>query len=233
MRTLPKLLQLALDNQSAPKALTVKAEGGATRIELYDVIDSYYGVSAADFCAALNSTEGDIALHLNSPGGDVFDARAMVAAIAAHPGTVTCYIDGLAASAASYVAMACDKVVMQDGSMMMIHNAWTIAMGNASDMTATAGLLAKIDATIVNDYQRKTGMPADEIAAMMAAETWMTAQECVDMKFADSVAENTKGKTKNTWNLSAYVNAPKPEPEPEPEPNAATRGRMLALLDRI
>ena len=229
------LLQLALDNKAAPKSFAIKAEDGSTRIELFDVIDDYYGVSASDFTSALNSiSDPEISLHINSPGGDVFTARAMVAAIAAHPSNITAYVDGLAASAASYVAMACDKVVMQEGAMMMIHNAWSFAMGNAAEMRATADLLEKIDGTIVSDYMRKTGMPADEIKTMMAAETWLDAAEAVAMGFADTVAENTKGtKAKSSWNLSAYANAPKRPVEIEPDMNAAARARMLALLERI
>ena len=234
MKTSPKLLQLAIDNKAVPKLFSVRVEDNATRIDLYDVIDSYYGVSATDFCAALNNIkDGDISLHINSPGGDVFDARAMVAAIAAHPSNITAYIDGLAASAASYVAMACDKVVMQDGAMMMIHRAWSISMGNASDMRATADLLDKIDCSIVNDYARKTGLPAAQIIDLMEAETWMTAQEAVDKGFADEMATNEKGKTKNAWNLSAYKNAPAPEPDAEPDYSNEARARMLALLDQI
>jgi ATP-dependent Clp protease protease subunit len=242
---IPKLLQLAIDNKATPKTFVVKAEGDATRIELYDVIDDYYGVSASDFVAALNGIKsGDISLHLNSPGGDVFAARAMVAAIAAHPSNITAYIDGLAASAASYVAMACDSVVMQDGAMMMIHNAWTCSWGNAADMRASADLLDKIDGSIVADYQRKTGLPADEIQSMMAAETWLDAAEAVAKGFADSVATNAKGaKAKNAWNLSAYANAPKAltellkdqaaEINQEIEVIKAARSRHLALLERI
>jgi ATP-dependent Clp protease protease subunit len=233
----PKLLQLAIDNKLAPRSFSVKAEDDSTRIELFDVIDDYYGVSASDFVSALNGISStNIALHINSPGGDVFAARAMVAAIAAHPSTITAYIDGLAASAASYVAMACDKVVMAEGAMMMIHCAWSVAYGNAADMRSTADLLDKIDQSIVNDYARKTGLPADEIAALMVAETWMSASEAVDKGFADSVAANAKGAKANaTWNLSAYANAPAPAPVPEPEPNHKNkaRTRMLALLERI
>jgi ATP-dependent Clp protease protease subunit len=236
----PKLLQLAIDNKAAPKAFAVSAEGDATRIELFDVIDDYYGVSASDFVAALNNVkEGDISLHLNSPGGDVFAARAMVAAIAAHPSKITAYIDGLAASAASYVAMACDEVVMQDGAMLMIHNAWTMAMGNAGDLRSTAELLDKIDASIVADYQRKSGLPADEITAMMAAETWLDAKEAVAKGFADRVATNEKGaKAKNAWNLSAYANAPK-QPEPEQIEDCITQEhrdrqqQRIAMLSRL
>jgi ATP-dependent Clp protease protease subunit len=231
---IPKLLQLAIDNKAAPKSFAVKAEGDGTRIELFDVIDDYYGVSASDFVAALNDIKTpEIALHLNSPGGDVFAARAMVAAIAAHPSKITAYVDGLAASAASYVAMACDSVVMQDGAMIMIHNAWTMAMGNAADMRATAGLLEKIDNSIVADYQRKTGLPADELQAMMAAETWLDASEAVAKGFADSVATNDKGaKAKNAWNLSAYANAPKAA-EPEQIENCITEEHRARQQQRL
>jgi ATP-dependent Clp protease protease subunit len=231
---IPKLLQLAIDNKAEPKSFAVKAEGDGTRIELFDVIDDYYGVSASDFVAALNDIKTpEIALHLNSPGGDVFAARAMVAAIAAHPSKITAYVDGLAASAASYVAMACDSVVMQDGAMIMIHNAWTMAMGNAADMRATAGLLEKIDNSIVADYQRKTGLPADELQAMMAAETWLDASEAVAKGFADSVATNDKGaKAKNAWNLSAYANAPKAA-EPEQIENCITEEHRARQQQRL
>ena len=246
-----KLLQLAIDNKSAAKSFAVKANGDSTRIELFDVIDDYYGVSASAFVAALNGIESpEIALHINSPGGDVFAARAMVAAIAAHPATITAHIDGLAASAASYVAMACDKVVMQDGAMMMIHCAWSISMGNASDMRATADILEKVDDSIVKDYARKTGLASEVIKQMMVDETWMDSTEAVEKGFADSVATNEKGKAKaNAWNLSAYANAPKaerapaPTPEPAPEPEEAMasedhrkrqaqRLRVLSLLNQ-
>lgn len=211
-------MQIVIDNKTAQKSFTVSAIDGGTRIDLYDVIDDYYGVSASDFVKAINEIkDGEISLHINSPGGDVFSARAMVAAISAHPSNITAYIDGLAASAASYVALACDKVVMQKGSMLMIHCASTIVWGTSSDMTETASLLDKIDATIAADYERKTGKSRDELMTMMRAETWMTSDEAVEGGFADSVVENEKGKPKNAWNLSAYANAPKIEQSPSPE----------------
>ena len=226
-----RFAQLLIDNKTAPRSFEVTASSdGGTRIDLFDVIDDYYGVSASAFVSALNGIKsGDIALHINSPGGDVFAARAMVAAIAAHPSTITAHIDGLAASAASYVAVACDKVVMQKGSMFMVHRASTITWGNSADMLETAGLLDKIDATIASDYSRKTGKPEAEMMALMSNETWLNADESLAMGFADSVIENEKGKPQNHWALSAYANAPKaerepapnPEPAPEPEPAIA------------
>ena len=213
----PKFAQLVIDNKAVPRLFEVTASAdGGTRIDLFDVIDDYYGVSATAFVSALNGIKsGDIALHINSPGGDVFSARAMVAAISAHPSTITAYIDGLAASAASYVAVACDKVVMQKGSMLMVHRASSIVWGNSADMVETAGLLDKIDATIASDYARKTGKPEAEMMTLMSNETWLNADESLDMGFADSVIENKKGKAKNTWNLTAYKNAPPPIPAEE------------------
>lgn len=253
----PKLMQLMIDNKDAKRSFSVTAkDGGATRIDLFDVIDDYYGVSATAFVSALNSIkEGDISLHINSPGGDVFAARAMVAAIAAHPSNITAYIDGLAASAASYVAMACDKVVMQAGSMMMVHCASSIIWGNAADMIVMADLLEKIDGTIAADYSRRTGKPEEEMLALMQAETWMTGAEALAAGFADQVVENEKGKgaPENNWSLAAYANAPAsatspnedseqeakpapvstPEPVPESEPPAPPPSMTQANANRL
>lgn len=243
---IPKLLQLAIENKAAPKAFEVKAAAnGDAEIYLYDVIDSYWGVSAAAFCDALKGVQADtVHLRINSPGGCVFEARAMVAAIAASKATVVAHIDGLAASAASYVAMACDSVEIADGAFFMVHNAWCSMAGNAEDFRTSAALLDKIDASIVNDYMRKTGLPADEIQAMMAAETWLDANTAVEKGFADSIVTNEKGaKAKNAWNLAAYANAPKALTEPAKEEPAvineeidaikASRDRHIALLERI
>lgn len=239
-----KINQLAIDNRAAPRSFTVTALETGTRIDLYDVIDDYYGVSATAFVNALNSVkDGDIALHINSPGGDVFAARAMVAAIAAHPSNITAHIDGLAASAASYVAIACDSVVMQEGSMMMVHRASAIVWGNSDNMIEMADLLDKIDGTIAADYVRKTGKTSDEMLALMTAETWMTADEALEYGFADSIAKNEKGKAKNTWNLGVFTNVPKElveteETNNEPAPEAgflmsAANANKLKLIQAL
>lgn len=226
-----KIMQLYIDNKTSPRSFTVTAKDDATRIDLYDVIDDYYGVSATAFVSALNQIKtNDIFLHINSPGGDVFAARAMVAAIAAHPAKITAHIDGLAASAASGIAIACDSVVMQEGSMMMIHKASSIAWGNSEDLIKMADLLDKIDGAIVSDYAKKTGKTDDDLKLMMALETWMTAEEAMFHGFADSITENKKG-AKNTWNLTSYKNAPPPDPvneKPEPIPEPATAGFFMS-----
>lgn len=234
---IPKLVQLAMDNIANAKPLKVecKADNSEATVYVYDMIDDYYGVSAQSFIDAINGiTASVINVRVNSPGGDVFAARAMVTAIAAHSSKIVAHIDGLAASAASYLAMAADEVVMSEGSFLMIHKAWSGVLGNSDDMRTTADLLDKIDASIVADYQRKTGLPADEISQMMAAETWMDATEAVEKGFADSVATNGKGaKASAQWNLSAYANAPKIETPSEPEICDSIAAQLQANHNRM
>lgn len=209
-----KLLQLLRDNATkGGSPLKVENAAESATIYLYDVIDPYFGIGAEDFNRELSALKGKpVNLRINSPGGDVFDARAMATVIAQH-GDVTAHIDGLAASAATYVALAAKSVHMAEGSFFMIHNAWTLGYGNKSDFAELINLLDKLDQTIINDYARKTGKPADEITAWMNAETWFTAQEALDHGFVDSVADAKK--VENKWNLSAYANAPKVEEKTE------------------
>lgn len=150
-------------------------------------------------------------LRINSPGGDVFDGRAMYAAIKQH-GNVTAQIDGLAASAASYVALAAKTVSMIDGGFMMIHNAWTFAFGNKNDFIEIADLLDKFDMAIINDYIKRTGKSREDIAMMMDAETWMNSVEAKDLGFIDSIFDGESASSEplpsNNWDLSAFDNTP-------------------------
>lgn len=192
-----------------------KAEGNT--IFLYDVIvaseaDAAWlgGVSAEAFVKTLASLTGPVLVRINSPGGDVFAGVAMAQAVRAYADGVTVQVDGLAASAASVVAVAAGETIMAQGAMMMIHKAWTIDLGNADDFRATAALLDKIDGEIVAAYARKCGDSTD-FAALMAAETWMTADEAVSMGLADKV-DATPAKAPQAqaraWDLSAYSKAP-------------------------
>lgn len=209
-----KLVQLIRNNATREPA-KIKAEGEEATLYLYDVIDPYWGVGASEFNKALASLSGQkVTLRVNSPGGDVFDGRAMAAAIAQH-GDVHAVIEGLAASAATYVTAAAKSVSIAPGSFYMIHNAWTMAYGNKEDLLQTANLLDKIDGTIVADYARKTGKSNDEIVAWMKAETWFTADEALANGFVDSISEGSK--VENKWDLSAYGNAPKIEQKADDE----------------
>jgi ATP-dependent Clp protease protease subunit len=239
---LPKLLR---DNADRPRDFRVVAKGNdEAELYIYDVIGEDFwtggGVTADKFMKAVDEAKAStIHLRINSPGGDVFEARAIVSYMERSNVRFVAHVDALAASAASVIAVAADEVLMAPGSMMMIHNAWTLAMGDKHAMLDTASLLEKIDGTIADQYAAKTGMDRAEIAALMDAETWMTPEEAKAQGFADGFEE--KSKAKNAWNLAAYAKAPEavvpesaPEPAPEnkePEQRAAARVRALRLLE--
>lgn len=183
------------------------------------------GVSAQAFNKALRSMSGDIEIRINSPGGDIFAAVSMKQAMAEYDGNITVRVDGLAASAASVVAVAADRVVMAPGSMMMIHKAWTIGLGNADDMRATADLLDKADGGIAATYAARGQKPVEEYLALMAAETWMTGEEAVEHGLADEVLpearEQRRAKAAALWDLTAFDNPPAENPEEAPAEAAA------------
>lgn len=223
-----------------------KAESAAdtATIYLYDAIvsGSYWGgVSALDFIKELAAiTAPNIELRINCPGGDVFAARAMAQAMKEHPSKITAHVDGYAASAATFLVIAADASVIGDGAMFMIHNAWTMAAGNAKDFSDMAALLSRTDQTIVNDYTAKSGATEEQVKAWMDAETYFYGQEAVDAGFIDGLAGVTPKNVIN-WDLSAYAKAPNnktdpaPEPiiEPEPAPDLSNHYRRLALMEKI
>ena len=229
-----RLLNLLKANaQAAP--LRAETQGEAAHVYLYDVIDAWFGVSAQMMVDALKSASGKtVHLHINSPGGDVFESVAMATAIAAHDGDVIAHIDGVAASAATRVALAAKEVRIADSGLMMIHNSWTIAWGNSEEIRKTADLLDKVDTGIVADYARKTGASDQQIRDWMAAETWFNAQEALDNKFVDAIDATTQGAANKAWDLSAYQNAPKrqePAPADAVAAQIANRERKLRLLN--
>lgn len=216
-----KLMQLLLDNASRLQNRTgagepvIRAEtvDDGVHLYVYDVIDAWYGASAAALVTALTGAAGKtVHLHINSPGGDVFEARAMSAALVAHDGKVVAHIDGVCASAATYLALAANEVRMVQGALFMIHNSWSMAFGNKSDLRSTADLLDKIDGQIAQDYATKTGKPVDDIAALMDAETWFTPEEALAAGFIDAIDANSKAGQNQApaWDLSAFAHAPQP-----------------------
>lgn len=214
-------------------------EPGVGELLLYGDISDYtwWGdeVTPKTFKEELDAL-GDIAelrVYINSPGGDVFAGQAIHSMLKRHKAKVIVYIDGLAASIASVIAVAGDEVVMPANAMMMIHNPWTRGAGNANQFRKLADDLDKIGESIVAAYAGKTGLEHDELVAIMDAETWLTAEEAVEMGFADTLEESKKvaASLRNgalvvqgqTFDLSRYRNPPKlmmvePESEPDPEP---------------
>ncbi|HBA8126354.1 TPA: Clp protease ClpP [Escherichia coli] len=161
---------------------------GDADIYIYDEI-GFWGVTAKQFIRDLNAL-GDIThinLHINSPGGEVFEGIAIFNALRNHGAGITVYVDGVAASMASLIAMAGDTVIMPENAFMMIHKPWGISRGDAEKMRTYADRLDKLESVMVPVYAQKTGKTTDEIAVMLADETWMSGAECLAHGFADQV----------------------------------------------
>jgi len=171
------------------------AESG--EVLIYDEIGGY-GISAAQFARDFKAMDGAkaVTIRINSPGGSVTDGTAIFNLLRSHGGAKTAIIDGMAASMASVIAMAADKIVMPGNALMMIHNPWTYAAGDAEELRKSADLLDKIKGQIVGAYARKTGKTDDEISALMDAVTWMTGDEAKAAGFADEVIDPLKAAAK-------------------------------------
>ena len=151
--------------------------------------DSWFDddVTPQVFKEELVSGCGDITVWINSPGGDCVAAAQIYNMLREYEGNVTVKIDGIAASAASVIAMAGDKVLMSPVSMMMIHNPMTIAFGDSGEMQRAIDMLASVKDSIINAYELKTGLSRTKLAHLMDAETWMDAGKAVELGFADSI----------------------------------------------
>lgn len=199
------------------------------------------GISAKSFAEELKAL-GELTaltLRINSPGGDVFEGQAIYSILAAHRARKTVYVDGIAASIASVIAMAGDEVIMPENAMMMIHESAGGVWGSADEMRGMAAALDKINTSIVNVYARKTGRPADELATLMHEETWMTAADAKELGFADRVAEPVKAAAR--FDLSQFKKPPAalrtaaemaplaaaPMPTPPPIPTANKEDRTM------
>jgi len=136
-----------------------------------------------------------LTVWIDSYGGDVVAASAIYTALMEYKGDVTGKIDGAAYSAASIIAMACDKVLMSPTATMMIHLPWTRTEGNANDMRHTADVLDQVSETLINAYEIKTGKPRSEINALLEAETWMSAQKAISLGFADGMLYEWESET--------------------------------------
>ena len=151
--------------------------------------DNFWGdeVTPSAFREELEAEEGDVTVWINSPGGNVFAAAEIYTMLCEHKGKITVKIDAIAASAASVIAMAGDRVLMSPVAMLMIHDPMTIAMGNAKDMEKAITTLNEVKASIINAYQKKTGLSRNKISQLMEDETWMNAKKAVELGFADEI----------------------------------------------
>ena len=167
--------------------ITATAEDTTSaEVSIYDAIGGYE-INAKQFVDELKDINADtIHLRINSPGGSVIDGNAIFNALLRHDAKVITHIDGLAASMASVIAMAGDEVHMSDNALLMIHNPWTVSMGDADELRADADLLDKMSGSIMNAYGRSQ-YEDSEIKDLMDAETWFTAQEAFDAGFVDHI----------------------------------------------
>ena len=199
-------------------------------------------ITPAMFKSELFSDKGDITIWLNSPGGDCIAASQIYAMLMDYPHNVTVKIDGIAASAASVIAMAGTKVLMAPTALMMVHNPLTIAIGDTDEMQKAISMLDEVKESIINAYQVKTNQSRAKISHWMDAETWMNANKAIELGFADGVLEDSKRhKATPTYAFSrrAVTNSlldkvkTKEQPQPEPEPQGVLAESLQQRLNLI
>ena len=156
--------------------------------------ETWFGdeVTPAIFREELHAGKGDVVLWINSPGGDCFAAAQIYNMLMDYPGSITVKIDGLAASAASVIAMAGSTVEISPVGMILVHNPMTISIGDVQEMERAIALLAEVKESIINAYEIKTGMSRAKISRLMDAETWMNAKKAVELGFADAILNGEK-----------------------------------------
>jgi ATP-dependent protease ClpP protease subunit len=211
-------------------------QDGVATLRLYDPIDSWggdWGVSAKEFAAALDSLGEDVnelRLHINSPGGEVFEGIAILNSLRNDRRRVVTVVDGLAASAASFIAMAGDEIVMGRNSQMMIHDAWGICIGNAEDMRDLGTRLDHLSDNLASIYAGRAGGDVASWRSVMLAETWYSADEAVDAGLADRVEDAPVPQNKHDLSVFTYAgreNAPAPAPPIPDAPAATVRPRLM------
>lgn len=195
-------------NNNWYRILNRAEDSGRTPIHIYDEI-GYFGTSAGEFIKDLALVDGPIDLHLNSPGGEVFDGITIYNALLSRgEGEVAVYIDGLAASITSVIAMAGDPVIVADSAQMMIHDGHSMAIGNAADLRELADTLDRVSDTIAAIYSKHAGDTPDHWRDLMRAQTWFSAQEMVAAGLADKVLTmGRRGDKKNDWDMSVLTDA--------------------------
>ena len=219
-------------------------------LELYGTIaaESWFDddVTPQMFRDELFSDEGDVVIFLNSPGGDCIAASQIYTMLTEYKGRVTIKIDGLAASAASVIAMAGDTVLMAPTSMMFIHNPMTAAFGNKEEMEKAIGMLEEVKESIINAYERKTGLSRQKLSHLMDSDTWMNAKRAIELGFADGMLGDSavtdeapyefSGKTAEMSLINKITDKARRKKPPEPElpEKPVPRGRSVdVLMERL
>lgn len=191
----------------------IVAKNKKADITIYEAIGNYWdgGITPKQFSDDLKAL-GDIDeiyVHLNSPGGQVFDGNTIYNILKNHKARVIVDIEGLAASIASVIAMAGDEIRIAENGMMMVHNASAFAIGDAEAMRKTADMLDKTNSTIISTYAKRTGLDEEKVTDLMNAETWMTAKEALDYGFVDSITDAVEMAAHFDLEKFKYRNMPK------------------------
>ena len=204
------------------------ASAGAEPTELLSLNDEigFWGVQAQDFRNALDKVKGkNLKVEINSPGGDVFAGLAMYNMLKQSGKAIAVVVTGVAASAASLVAMAGDTISMPQNTFMMVHNPWGVSVGNAAEMRETADVLDKIGASLTSTYVAKTGQTEAKIKELLSKDTWLTADESKELGFATEVTDKIDAKASFDMaradlpeHIKAIYLAAKPKTEPKIEP---------------
>jgi len=192
--------------RKTPTTFKLEHQPGARAADLliYGEI-GFWGVEALDVARQVEALDvDDLTVRINSPGGDVFDGVAIYNLLKSMDAKVTTVVDGVAASIASLVMLAGDRIEMSPSSMVMVHEAWMMAVGNKRELREASDLLEKIEAsTIVPAYTARTGMKSADVMAMLEAETWLSAEEAVEKRFADAVTGQDAGEAAAKWDFAA------------------------------
>ena len=244
------LLRPAADGQVQPwyRIQNKTDDNTVACIDIYDEIHWLFGVNAVDFREELKALGDDVTtidLHINSPGGDVYEAIAIMNTLRQHDAKVITTVDGLAASSAGFIAVgASDELIMAKNSEIMAHLPWAVMVGDAADMRKAADDLERIGKNIASIFSDRTGGSPEEWMDILTAETWWSADEAVEAKVADRVLATSKrddkSGTKNRFDLSVFnhagrTNAPAPmaHNQTPPAPEAERKEPTVALSESV
>lgn len=241
------------------KGFTIKGQGDVEVLIFGEI--GLFGITAKEVIKEIRD-HGPITslnVRINSPGGEVFDGLAIFNFLNSLDVEITVQVDGVAASIASVIAMAGDVINMAENAMMMIHNPWAFAGGDAAELREMADLLEKVQENLIGIYEKRTGQTRDEIQTLLDAETWFTAEEAVDAGLADNITDRLEiaAKVCDAFDLSCFPNrpdtlknkkpctckgaqsaindpAPDPDPEPDPpvDPKHAERKKLVNELEK-
>lgn len=230
-----KFMNLVKSQTFKPLEIRNKADNKAEIVIYAPIGDSWFGdsVTAKQFHEELkkmpDSTK-EIELRINSPGGDVFEGITIYNRLKQHKAKVKVFVDGMAASIASIIALAGDEIYMGEGSQMMIHLPWTIAFGNRNDFDNTVNRLVDIEEQMISIYRNKTGLSRDEIRGMLEKETWMDAQESLDKGFATHVTEEKALIAASAFDKADWI---KRRPANAISTNAVVKKELKNLISKV